>query len=117
VRTATESEPLGANHGKPVIVTVTINVTVIIVTVVINELDGLSRSIQSPRYSHPEQGIIVQAESRLAVEFLEAEFEARNHRLCALTQAGTELDTITYRSEEAQMIVCYSTSHSSGYRH
>ena len=68
--------------------------------VVINELDGLSQdrlAVSNARYSHSGA---VKNEAIKALEFLEAQFEGRNQRLKAVTISGTELSSITFRTEE-----------------
>lgn len=79
---------------------------------VINELDGLCKQTSRPdKYTgaDTEHNKLVQAEASQAIEFLESEFDRRNTRLKALTVSGTELETITYRSEETSSIVSRST--------
>lgn len=73
----------------------------------INELDGLSHEAPKGKYSDSEHGAMVSREAQSAVSFLEAQFDARNRRLVTLTQSGTELQTISYRSEESSSIVSY----------
>jgi len=76
---------------------------------VINELDGLAKNLKESCYDSIEQAEMVRTAAELAVQFLEAEFERRNHHLRAITSKGSTLDTIAFRSEEPQDVVsfCY----------
>ena len=74
----------------------------------INELDGLSHVAPKGKYADAEHSATVRREAQTAVSFLETQFDSRNRRLKALTQSGTELQTISYRSEETSSIVSYS---------
>ncbi|XP_063966435.1 telomerase-binding protein EST1A-like [Lytechinus pictus] len=69
--------------------------------VVINELDGLARGSREGQYSDPHHAVKVQHGARYAVEYLEEEFANRNRYLCALTSKGSILDSIRFRSEDA----------------
>lgn len=73
----------------------------------INELDGLAKNLKESCYDTIEQAQMVRTAAEMAVEFLEAEFERRNHHLRAITSKGSTLDTIAFRSEEPQDAVSF----------
>lgn len=81
----------------------------------INELDGLSHVAPKGKYADAEHSAMVRREALSAVSFLESQFDSRNRRLKALTQSGTELQTISYRSEETSSIVSYLSTLLSSY--
>ena len=74
---------------------------------VINELDGLSKG---GRDRQSEFSDMLRSGARLALNYLEQEFEARNSHLKSMTSEGTILDTIAFRSEQFKDMVC-SYSH------
>ncbi|XP_072164045.1 telomerase-binding protein EST1A-like [Diadema setosum] len=76
---------------------------VVVPLVVINELDGLARGGREGQFSDPSHAARVQQEAQCAVEYLEDEFAARNRWLKALTSKGSVMETIRFRSEEADM--------------
>jgi len=72
-------------------------------TLVINELDGLSKGC---RDRQSEFSDMLRSGARIALNYLEQEFEARNNHLKSMTSEGTMLDTIAFRSEQFKDLVC-----------
>lgn len=67
---------------------------------VVVELDGLSRGRRDGQYESYEHAEHVRRGATAAIQFLEQEFEGRRSCLKAMTAQGSEMDTITYRSEK-----------------
>ncbi|XP_036360056.1 telomerase-binding protein EST1A-like isoform X2 [Octopus sinensis] len=75
------------------------NYTISVPLIVINELDGLVRGNLEGHYESIEHSDMVKENARLAMTFLEQQFEQKNPHLRAQTTKGTMLQTILYRSE------------------
>nr|CAH8838327.1 unnamed protein product [Trichobilharzia regenti] len=87
------------------------NYTVLVPIVVVNELDTLSRYGSSSSggggVDRPYEVVggevtragLIQERAKLAIAYLEHEFEHRNSRLRALTARGSLMETIAYRNE------------------
>ncbi|CAH8493412.1 unnamed protein product [Heterobilharzia americana] len=87
------------------------NYTVLVPIVVVNELDTLSRYGSSSSggggVDRPYDSVggevtragLIQERAKLAIAYLEHEFEHRNSRLRALTARGSLMETIAYRNE------------------
>jgi len=71
------------------------------------ELDRLSRGSKDRHYDSAEHAEMLRTGAQRAVAFLEAEFDARNSQLRALTAEGTTLDTIAFRTEELKDLVSH----------
>ena len=69
---------------------------------VINELDGLAKGGKSGENTSTEHQAKVGLKAEETIKFLEGEFEKKNRHLRAQTSKGTILETISFRSEEAQ---------------
>jgi len=78
-----------------------------VTVLVMVELDRLSRGSKDRHYDSPEHAEMLRTGAQRAVTYLEAEFDARNSHLRALTAEGTTLDTIAFRTEELKDLVSH----------
>ncbi|XP_064618843.1 telomerase-binding protein EST1A-like [Lineus longissimus] len=73
--------------------------TVIVPLVVISELDGLAKGSKVNSTESQEHADMVTRGAVASIDYLEEEFAKKNPNLKALTSKGTEMETISYRSE------------------
>lgn len=66
----------------------------------ISELDGLSKGSKEGQYDSFEHADKVKRNAKATVEYLEKEFEGQNSLLRAITNQGSVMNTIAFRSEE-----------------
>jgi protein SMG6 len=74
--------------------------TTVIPLIVINEIDKLTKINIELSDECAEHAVSVKKNAFIAMNFLNSEFEKKNHNLKAMTSHGTLLETIQFRSEE-----------------